>query len=109
MKQWKKFEMFWLFFCLVIPIFAEDYYDYDACDDGEYKCEMSGICLNIEEKICNGIVDCEDHKEDEWSCNDDPTKCIGQIRVCDGIQDCDDNSDEDECCVGCKLIFYKIC
>ena len=45
--------------------FEQDNYEYsyyDSCGLEEYKCEQSGICINIEEKICNGIVDCEDHK-----------------------------------------------
>ena len=104
MKQRKSLKLIWLFCFLLAPILAQDDYDYDSCEETQYKCEQSGICID-KEKICNGVVDCEDHKEDEWTCNDDPTKCIGPIKVCDGIQDCDDNSDEEECCVGCKLNF----
>ena len=52
------------------------------------------------EKICDGTVDCPDNEEDEWTCTEEPTKCLGPSKVCDGIKDCDNNDseDEDECC-----------
>ena len=67
-KRWNLGSIL-VFCCLIFSIHGQE-----TCGKEEYKCELSGDCINIEEKICNGIVDCQDHKEDEWTCNDDPTK-----------------------------------
>ena len=76
------------------------------CGAGEYKCENSGICIGVDQ-ICDGTVDCPDNEEDEWTCEEEPTKCLGPSKVCDGIKDCDNNEDEENCCKHSKLKFYK--
>ena len=102
-QRWWYLNFTILLCCLLAPIFAQD------CTAGQYKCENSGICIEDPGQICDGTVDCPDNEEDEWTCTEEPTKCLGPRKVCDGIKDCDNNEDEDsqDCCKHSKLKFYN--
>ena len=59
-------------------------------------------------KFATVLKTCPDNEEDEWTCTEEPTKCLGPTKVCDGIKDCDNNEDEEECYMHSKLIkFFK--
>ena len=77
------------------------------CGAGKYKCDNSGVSIGVDQ-ICDGTVDCPDNEEDEWTCTEEPTKCLRPKKVCDVIKDCDNNEDEEEYCKHSKLKCYKI-
>ena len=87
----------------------------DGCGDPEkFKCRFQGqiTCLNREHYQCNGIIECDDWKDEIPStCNDcerdglfkcrDGSQCVKKENVCDKKTHCVDGSDESDSFAGC--------
>ncbi|XP_042871931.1 low-density lipoprotein receptor-related protein 8-like [Penaeus japonicus] len=87
------------------------------CQDDEFRCVTSGVCMNIERR-CNGGRDCSDGSDEEnchdFPCPEEQFKCVASGACmfnewrCDGERDCSDGSDEDNCLnVSCTVYAFK--
>ena len=85
-------------------------------DPDKFQCRFQGqiTCLSRERYQCNGIIECDDWKDEMPSaCNDcerdglfkcrDGSQCVKKENVCDKKPHCADGSDESDSFAGCDF------